>query len=228
MIPVREGEHNPQLATCLRSIAENFPHRKVWLIGYIPRWVSDEVGRFPMPQSGVGWLNVMLMLGRVCDHPEISDQFTYFNDDFYVLKKVSEATPMYDMALSERARRLKGLSLGSYSRGAAISLELLQKNGYENPMNYDLHLPLPVDKEQLSEAIALVQMSGQHFWPHLRSIYGAVANVGGKQHGDVKITSVSGMIPGGAIYTSSSTRSFNGQLGRQLRGRFQNKSRFEK
>lgn len=225
---MREGEYNPALATCLRSIAENFPHNKVWLVGYIPRWVSNEVGQIPLPQSGVGWLNVVLMLGRIAENHEVTDKFWYFNDDFYVLKKPKTAQAMYDMSLADRARRLKGLSLGAYSRGAQITLDLLRKHGYDDPMNYDLHAPMPMDKQQIGQAVDLVMGSGQHFWPHLRSVYGAIAALDGKQHQDVKITSVSGMIPSGATYVSSSVRSFNGQLGRQLRAKFANKSKFEK
>lgn len=228
MIPVRAGEHNPQLVACLRSIEANFPHNRVWLVGHIPHWVSDEVGAIPLPQSGVGWLNVVLMLGRVAEHHEVTSQFTYFNDDFYVLKKVRTAQVLYDMPLADRARRLKGLSLGAYARGAEITLDMLRSHGYENPMNYDLHTPLPMDQQQIGEAVDLVMGYDRNFWPHLRSVYGAIAQLGGKQHQDVKVTSVSGMIPSNATYVSSSVRSFNGQLGRQLRAKFAKKSKFEK
>jgi hypothetical protein len=221
VIPVRPGDHNPSLVLALRSIYQNFPHGRIWLAGYMPRWVNTEkVGYIPVPQAQSHWRNVLHIMENVACHPEVTDTFTFFNDDFYVLGKVKNVPIMYEGTMQERARRLRGLSLGEYSRGAIDTLELLQKAGYENPWNFDLHMPLPMDKESVGGALELLPVP-YRFWPHFRSIVGAVGGYEGVPGKDVKITGVAPRIPIGYRFLSTSVRSLGaGQVGRELRQLF--------
>lgn len=228
VIPVREGDHSPHLALTLRSIEKNFPHGRVWIVGYKPRWVSDKVGYLPVPQRASGYRNVMNNLHAVVDCEDIDPEFWFFNDDFYVVKPVTEPPVYFEGLLYERARRLKGLALGSYTSGAMKTYELLAAAGFESPLNFDLHAPMPMYKLGVADSLRLIESSGQDFWPHLRSVYGAMTGLEAEPGKDYKITSVGGFISEKAIYVSSSARSLNGTLGRQLRHMFPQQSRYER
>lgn len=229
VIPVRPGDHNPSLVLALRSIAQNFPYRKVWVAGHFPRFLSpDHVGHIPVAQPMSHWRNVLMIMDHVADHAEVSETFNFFNDDFYVLKKVPGAPIIHEGTLEERAKRLKGLSLGEYSRGATETLTVLRNAGYDNPWNFDLHIPLPMDKASVEKALTILP-APYTFWPHFRSIVGAVAGYEGISGSDMKFTGVATRIPAGAEFVSTSVRSLGaGQVGRQLRQLFPKTSVFEK
>lgn len=219
---------SPHLALTLRTIEKNFPHKRVWLAGYKPPWVSDQVGFIPSRQGAIGWQNVLFNMLAVIKNDEVDHEFWYFNDDFYTVKRVTEPPVYFEGTLGERARRLKGLSLGSYSTGAKLTYEMLVAAGFEDPLNFDLHAPMPMDKLGLEDSIRLVQRQQNEFWPHLRSVYGAMVGLEGQPGKDYKVTSSGGAIPEKAIYVSSSPRSLRGTLGMQLRHMFPQPSRYER
>lgn len=228
LIPIREGENNPSLRYALRSIAENFPHRKVWLGGYKPEWVSDEVGVIPVSQGSSPYRNVHNILKAAVTHEELSDDFTFFNDDFYVLRPVKTFLDMYDGTLAERVHRLRGLALGSYARGAEITLDLLQAAGFEEPKNYDLHVPMLMSKVAVDDTLGFIDRSCRIFWPHMRSVYAALNGVEGVQFEDVKITTQIGRPSPHETYLSTSLRSLvTGSAGWVLRKQFWKYSPYE-
>lgn len=228
VIPVRANDYNPQLCMTLRAIEKNFPHSEVFIAGHRPPFLSDAVNYIPVQQGGGNWRNVLIILGEVVHNDQVPENFWFFNDDFYVLKKQTNPKTYYDMPLEERASRLRGVALGEYTRGAQISYELLREAGFPEPLNFDLHVPMPMDKTGLNDALGFVLRSNKNFWPHLRSIYGAMVGLTGERMADVKIGPVNQGIPDNAVYVSSSPRSFQGQLGRELREMFPNPSKYEK
>lgn len=228
VIPHRHSDFSPHLCLTLRSIEKNFPHRKVWLAGYKPPWVSDQVGYIPVLQGGGSWQNHLLIMSEVAHHEEVSERFWYFNDDFYVLRKLATPPVYYDGTLEERARKLRGIALGSYTKGAEATLELLQNAGFENPLNFDLHVPMPMDKTGLADSIGLILRSGKQFWPHLRSVYAAMVGLEAEEGKDVKIAGAFEGIPDNSVYLSSSPRAIQGQLGRELKELFPHPGKYEK
>lgn len=228
VIPVRNSDFSPHLCLTLRSIEKNFPHNKVWLAGHKPAWVSDQVGYIPVLQGGGGWQNHLLIMSEVAHSDAISNEFWYFNDDFYVLRKLVTPPVFYDGTLEDRAKRLRGVALGSYTQGAQATFELLRDAGFENPLNFDMHVPMPMDKLGLNDAIGLIMRSSKTFWPHLRSVYAAMAGLTGTPGKDVKITVPSGSVPNNSVYLSSSPRAINGNLGRELKAIFSTPSKYEK
>lgn len=170
------------------------------MAGHFPRFLSpDHVGHINVPQPMSHWRNVLMIMDYVADSPEVSETFTFFNDDFYVLKGVTGAPIIHEGTMEERANRLKGLSLGEYSRGAMDTLTVLRNAGYDNPWNFDLHIPIPMDKESVAKALAILP-APYTFWPHFRSIVGAVAGYEGISGNDTKISGVTSRIPSGAEF----------------------------
>lgn len=230
LIPCRDGENNPSLVYALRSIEKNVPHRKIWLAGGKPSWVSDEIGHIPTVQFGSPYTNVHNNLRAALSVPELADEFLYFNDDFYVLRPVTEIPALYEGTLAERVDRLRRASLGSYTLGAELTLDLLTKAGFDKPLNYDLHVPMPMTKLGLEDTLGFIERSGHTFWPHMRSIYGALNELDGhaEQMADVKITTQIGRPSPQDTYLSTSIRSLvTGSSGWVLRKQFFAPSRYE-
>ena len=223
LIPVRDGENNPSLALCLRSIAANFPHRKLWLAGGKPSWVTDDVGHIPVSQGSSPYRNVHNILRTAVAFEGLSEEFTFFNDDFYVMRKVRTLKYMHEGTLRERCRRLERTALGDYTRGAVLTLELLEKAGFEEPLNHDLHVPMPMHKVAVEDALKFIDNSGRYFWPHMRSVYGAL--IGSSAFSvpteDVKITTQIGRPGPDETYLSTSLHSLiTGSAGWHIRKLF--------
>lgn len=230
LVPCRDGENNPSLVYTLRSIEKNVPHRKIWLAGGKPSWVSDEIGFIRSEQFGSPYTNVHNNLRAALRVPELADEFLYFNDDFYVLRPVTSIPPLFEGTLAERVDRLRRTSLGEYTRGAELTLELLTKAGFEKPLNYDLHVPMPMTKIGLDDTLGFIERSGRTFWPHMRSIYGALNGLDehAEQMADVKITTQIGRPSPEETYLSTSLRSLvTGSAGWHLRKTFFTPSRYE-
>lgn len=62
--------------------------------------------------------------------------------------------------------------------------DLLVQLGHDDPLSYELHVPLPVDKAGMLTALDL----GRHLdVVHKRSLYGNLARLGGERSEDVKV-----------------------------------------
>lgn len=229
LIPVKPVDMNPSLALSMRSIEKNFPHSELWLGGYIPDWASDNVRKFPVRQGPSGWENVLSILGEFADDPNTPEEFWYFNDDFFVLKKITKMDQIYAGSLAARSAYLNGNYIGEYSLGAKKTLELLEKAGYEDPLNFDLHLPMIMTKQGIIDALDLFNTAEFRFWPHFRTMYGAIMKVAGVAGTDVKISGMNEGIPVGAQFVSTSPTAFHaGRVGRELRELFSIPGSYEK
>lgn len=228
VIPVRAMDYNMGLALTLRSIEANFPHKRIWIAGHKPPWISDSVGYIHVPQQGGNWQNVLMILSEVVDTAEVDENFWFFNDDFYVMRRMTKPPTLQEGTLAEKVRKMRGVSINNYVTGAETTLKLLREAGFEDPANFDLHVPMPMSKTGLDDAIGFVVRSGKMFWPHLRSVFGALTGLEGIEGHDAKIGGVMQSIPEGVDFISSSPRSLSGQLGRELRERFPEPSSYEK
>src|SRR4051812_33004749 len=84
-------EVNEELRYSLRSIAKNLPHAEVWVTGYPPPWVrnvrSIDVER---PKGWTKYTSSTDNLRAAVEHPELPDDCLLMNDDFFVLRPVTE------------------------------------------------------------------------------------------------------------------------------------------
>jgi hypothetical protein len=182
----RAGE-NEELRYSLRSLA-NLPHERVWIFGGKPEWVTG-VELVPTDQRGAKYKVTTRAMRAACEHPDVSDPFILFNDDFYVARPVSEVPVLHRGlvadVLADYRRRWHGLS--AYSRGMMQTAELLESLGFAAPLSYELHLPLPVHKRAMIEALDVGAAAGIAVL-HKRTLYGNLARLGGERLTDVKIT----------------------------------------
>lgn len=183
---VRHDPRNDPLRYSLRSVATHVPHRTIWVAGYLPPWVTD-VAHVDVPQTATKYRNSTRNLRVACAHPGISDRFLLMNDDFFVMAPVAGEVPMAHRGplaeVVDRYRRRYGPTR-QYTRGMIATAELVARLGCEDPMSYELHMPMVIDKQRMAETIdygAAIPVL------HKRTLYGNRWQVGGTETVDVKV-----------------------------------------
>ena len=224
--PVRQGpvDSYNELRYSLRSAQVNLDLGEVWVLGSAPRWATG-INHMRVPQNASKYVNVRRLIKQACLSEHVSDPFILMNDDIFFLKpqRLDALRLMHGGPLRQYLD-LHGRH-DAYARGGRKTVELLAQRGYENPLNWGLHVPLLIHKEHMLAALDLV---GESVVPwHLRSIYGNLAGLQGEKHRDVKI--MSGADIGGTWpYVSTSDISFRTrQVGARIRALFPTASRFE-
>lgn len=220
----RDGD-NPELRYSLRSLA-NVPHERVFIFGGCPAWVNtDVVTHVSSPQHVSPYASTRAHIKAACQHAEVSDPFMLWNDDFYAMEPVDELPVMCRGSLAEMVERFAKTQT-TWARGIRETAVLLRDLGYEAPVSYDLHVPLPVHKSKMLEALKLAKrVRGDAV--HVRTIYGNLAGLGGTEMLDVKMMRRSDPIPRGP-WLSSGDNTFRAVVEPVLRYLFPDPCAYEK
>lgn len=226
VVPVREDHANQQLRYALRSWAANLAHRQVWLIGYRPPWVGG-VRHLPTRQAGrTKYQNTTAAVRAACEHPEVSDTFLLCNDDFFTMTPVDQVPVLHRGPVREVEAYYATRGNGSYLRGLRETRDLLVHLGHEDPLSYELHVPLPVEKAGMLAALD----AGRHLdVVHKRTLYGNLAGLGGERLEDVKVLHRGPRFKAETPFLSTMPDSFaNGVVGQVIRRAFPRPCRYEK
>lgn len=171
----RAGE-NEELKYSIRSVVANANYNRIWVVGYKPDWYN---GNFvDVPDTATKFDNIINCTKAIADIGAISEDFVLMNDDFFFLRYV-ESMPTYHGG-SLRDKIDKYIELGSrrYATLLSRTYNNLVRQGIKDPLDYDIHIPMPMNKQKLKESIK------KAYFP--RSGYGNIHNVGGTHIQDVK------------------------------------------
>jgi hypothetical protein len=104
------------------------------------------------------------------------------NDDFFIIKKIDSIDQFYNGLLSTKIDKYTQITGSSmYIKKLIMTRTRLVDSGIENPLDYELHIPMTMEKEKLKNIILKYPSC---LW---RSMYGNIYNVGGSEMEDVKI-----------------------------------------
>jgi hypothetical protein len=165
----------------------------------------------------------------ICSSPQISNKFVLMNDDFYIIKKINNIGTFHGGYLLNKINLYQKLNGNSqYTRKLSGTYKKLRALGFENPLDYELHVPMIMEKEKLRIVLELLD---QFLW---RSIYGNKFDVGGTQMEDVKVYNSGPLVLKSYnlniddhTYLSSADSSFNSIFNKILKDKFNKKTRFE-
>lgn len=180
---VREGDSNDELRFSLRSLA-NLPHARVAVAGYCPSWLSADVLRIPRPQpEATKYHRAKATLAAGLAFPDLSPDVILMNDDFYVCAPVASVPVVHRGPITDVLVEYRGVS-STYTAGMRATRSRLRELGHPNPLSYELHLPLVVNRARLAAIL-----SAPWYTPFLqeRSLYGNLEGLGGSRVGDVKV-----------------------------------------
>lgn len=162
---VRPGDDNDELRHSLRSVAANVPHRKVWIAGHCPWWVKN-VERLELEPLSDRFDNQHQSLSAAVAHPDLAEEFYYFNDDIYVVERFDGLLPALHLGpLADYVAWLRGIGKRESSewlQGMVEMLDLLRAVGVENPLCYENHAPHRFRKADMAR---FLQMRTRHFLP---------------------------------------------------------------
>ena len=198
--------------------------RKVWFYCGKPDGIEpDEY--VPMKQEGsTKWERARSSLIRICENDEITKKFWLFNDDFYVLQPFKRTKAYHRGLIQDHVKTIKrkhGPSGSPYSRQLEECDDQLYRAGLTT-LDYTLHIPMLVERSKMLEALRMFPNC-----PMFRSLYGNYAGIGGDYHDDVKVPEPNMKVDASLDFLSSNDGSFRGEVGKFLRERFPNPSRFE-
>lgn len=222
---VKEGYENEELRYSLRSIDQNLPHRNVWIYGWPPCGIRpDRVARFA--QTGkTKWDRVRSMYKKLVLNDDLSSDFILFNDDFFVMKPITDLKQYYDGTLEDRINVIEKHFNGptKYTMRLRRTHDHLKK--LKLPVkNYELHIPIIINKKKFLEQLDLYSgLDGAS-----RSFYGNTYKIGGTKRKDVKVYDLDDNFNHNTDFLSTTDVSFeDGKVGEFIRSKFPYKSRFE-
>ena len=211
-----------ELRYSLRSVEKNFPHRYVWFVGSQPEGFKPDKALRHVQTGNCKWALIKSSLWKVIENEEITENFFWFNDDFFVMKKqTGKFTNFVDGTLERRIDELhRDEGMSAYTRSLYKAEQELMSLNYPT-MNYDVHLPILVNKTLAEHSINKCSS------PQFRSIYGNINEIPYVIHPDVKVYDTES-VPEEYAYLSTHDRSFKeGKVGKYIRATFDKPSRFE-
>ena len=212
-----------ELKYSLRSVEKNFPINKVWFVGGQPKGFKN-VSRLQHEQVGnCKWELIRSSMWKAVNTEELTEDFFLFNDDFFVMKPVDTDSfrNFVDGTLDRRIQELhKNEGMNPYCR-TLFKLEQELLTMHEPTMNYDVHLPMLLNKGQVRST--LYKCSS----PQMRSAIGNLNGLPFVIHPDVKVYDLES-VPTDETYLSTNDDTFQkGKVGQYIRETFSKKSRFE-
>lgn len=219
---------NEELKYSIRSVVESFPDSNIWVVGGKPDWY---VGNYiNVEQKESKYKNAVENLKTISNSDQISESFVLMNDDFYIIKKIDKIENFHGGYLLNKINLYQKLNGNSqYTRKLSGTYKKLKALGFENPLDYELHVPMIMEKEKLKTVLELID---QFLW---RSIYGNKFEVGGIEMQDVKVYTSGPLVLksynlniDSHTYLSSADSSFNNIFDKILKDKFNKKTKFEK
>lgn len=212
-----------ELKYSLRSVEKNFPIKRVWFVGGQPKGLEPDI-RIPHVQVGNSkWEMIRSSMWKAVNDERLSEDFFLFNDDFFVMEPVDTDSfrNFVDGTLGRRIDELHSESgMNAYTR-TLFKLEQELKTMHEPTMNFDVHLPMLLNKEQVRST--LYKCSS----PQMRSAIGNINRLPFVIHPDVKVYDLES-VPVNETYLSTNDDTFRkGNVGEYIRETFTTKSRFE-
>lgn len=210
----RSGE-NEELRYSIRSVIKHYPDARIFLFGGKPNWFTGDY--IPVADISGKFNNITSCFKAVSECQEIED-FILMNDDFFIINKINTFEYYYDGLLQTKLENhAREYGLSQYARSLKTGIKAL-KGIVEHPINYDIHVPMPMNRERLA---GIVDMSTCP-----RSVYGNYYNVGGVNIKDVKVYKGDKNIPD-ADFISTEDNSFEIVYNKILKDMFVDKTKYE-
>ncbi len=208
VIPYRKVTPDTELFFALKSW-KNIPHRNIWIVGDKPDWYKGN----HIPITEYKW-NIHIPIHNqenkiraACEHPDISDDFILSNDDFFIMKPTQLKLfnrGTLQQHISERQRR------DQYQRSLQQTLEILHRQDIAEPLSFDLHIPMLLNKQKRLElSYAMEPKLNRGYMPLFRSLYGNLYPEPSEYMVDVK--NIGNFTD--SVYLSTSDKTFKTDIG---------------
>lgn len=223
VIPVKAGGDHENLRYVLRSIEANWPHGQVWIIGEKPTWARG-IRHIPVKSQRTLKYDRIAEVWETIANPrfKISQQFVWFNDDIFVMKRIEDMANRYGPSLK------RGNARNYYERSLNTTHNLIAKreDAPADIKDYDLHTPFIAWRKDIDMVRKTTPRSAGLF--QYRSMIGNLGRYGGIGSADVKVYEPDEEPTGTEQFISITDKTWkDGAAGRFIRQAFTKKSRYE-
>jgi hypothetical protein len=175
----------------LRSVQKFFPnHGHVYVVGENLDWFNTQhITHIPAIDPYINKsANGIHKIQVACQTEEISDPFILMNDDFIFAEPTEEIEVFHKGTLDYNLQKHPSKN-GYYFENMVNTKVILYEQGIENPIDYSIHYPIILDKVKTLKSINVGLASKKPFL--LRTLYGNLWNIGGKETMDFKANKLS-------------------------------------
>src|SRR5690606_32229944 len=203
--PGRLGGH--PLRYSIRSVVENLSMvDRIVTVGYRWRWLVSDL-HVDIPQDAHKHVNTYRNLRAAIEDDRIGDEFVFMNDDFFVLEPLGRLPVLHAGRVVDRIAGHERAGNAAMRKRRQSTLNILRALGVDDPLDYELHVPLVVDK---AAAVAAFDLADKVRPPAelptgKRTIYGNLAKIGGEEAADVKVRGAADPFPGGPLVSTSAS-----------------------
>lgn len=222
---------NNEIRFALRSIEKHVKgFRNVYVVGECPSFLQGVI-HVPFPDmSNAASVNTSQKLLRICQEVDLSNEFLFFNDDFFLLQDFEAATfPYYHRGdLLDYINQPRN---GFYPVAMKNTVSALRRRKYAT-LHFGVHCPIRFKKKILPRVIEMFDWQIQ-YGLLTRCLYGNACQVDAHYRPDISINTnmtkaqIYWKITGHPFFTINDY-GLNGDLKRVLAELYPNKSRFEK
>lgn len=224
---VKNTEYNGELRYSLRSVCKNFPYRKIWFVGSMPKGIKPDYFQ-PVKQSRSKddkYQNVRKLIEAIINNKGISNNFVLFNDDFFVINPVKRLPVYINGSLDQLIEFVKFEGHTNCSKYTNIINKTIAdlKERHLSTANYELHIPMGLNKSALADI-------EKEFGRFNRSLYGNYLYNPDKAESirDVKIYNMIQIPKEGQQFVSTTDASFNiGEIGKYIKEKFPEPCEYE-
>lgn len=174
--PCRYGE-NEELRYSIRSVLEFFPDAEIWVVGGKPSWYTGNY--IHVKKTSVKYNSVKDNIDAILNNPDIDNSFVYMNDDFYLTDKPDFRVKYHRGDLGSRIR-------AEYQENHnKLYFKLLNrtytrlKKHMDKPFDYELHIPVMVEKQYLRKVSVRDLWRSFYFNLHHSGGYLNIKHLGG-------------------------------------------------
>lgn len=189
---LKQSSKNEELTYSLRSLV-NLPHDKIYFVGGHPSGINmHKIKYIPTPVLDSKYDTTTNNLCVISKLEELSDNFIWMNDDFYILQEIQN--PVKELSLHKgfltsnisEFKSRNGGKLTNYMRGVEHTCEYLKPLGVKLPLDYELHTPFIYNKYNVR---SMFNLPGIFTVTSLqpRSVYGNLYTKHSIEHSDCKI-----------------------------------------
>ena len=150
------ADDNESLRLSLRSVHKNFENvRNIWVVtDNPPAWLNNAtIIRAKDTFTNCKDANIINKVLAACNHTDVSDRFLFMSDDQIVNAKipVNRVSPVFNIKGIQHYTGYSGSN--RWTMRMENTLKIISKLGGETRINWDSHVPQPIDKDKFIDVM---------------------------------------------------------------------------
>lgn len=211
---LKNNYDSEELRYSVRSVVKNFPHKRIVFVGGTPEYMKADINLIHDQIGHNKWEKSQYSLQKALEDVELTENIWLFNDDFFIMNKITNPVNYTNGTLEKRILDLKA----KHPKSSAYIRELEAlcnklRNLRKDTMSFALHVPMLINR---SKALFLLNNNRVKMF---RSFYGNYYSIDCSYMKDVKVYDMETIYS--TDYLSTSDEAFrDGQVGEFIRACF--------